>query len=176
VRHGPHQGAQTSTRTGMVLRPMWRSNISALTSLGMPDEHLGPAFPAFRADDRTRRWQAIDSAAFAADREIFRHFLLSSSCAPDSFTEVDDIAERRVSGQHPVADGSHDDGNPRGKEGTRRGTGNGDVRLRDVAMAVSSPNFSASSPGFCGQRGNHCSLVDFAPWSAGFLDRLYVFD
>src|ERR1035437_5333781 len=52
-----------------------------------------PEFPAFRADGRTRRWQAIDSAAFAADHEIFRHLLLPSPCTPDAFVEVDDITD-----------------------------------------------------------------------------------
>jgi hypothetical protein len=55
----------------------------------MPDEYFSSAFPAFGADGRTRWWQAIDSAAFAANREIFRHLLLPSSGMSNSFVEVD---------------------------------------------------------------------------------------
>ena len=45
VGHGPHQGAQTSTRTGMVLRAIWRSNISAATSSGCPAKTSALHFP-----------------------------------------------------------------------------------------------------------------------------------
>jgi len=37
------------------------------------------AFPAFGVDGVTRRWEAIDCAAFAADHEIFSHWLLPSA-------------------------------------------------------------------------------------------------
>ena len=45
MRHGPHQGAQTSTRTGMVLRAIWRSKISASTSSGCAAKTLALHFP-----------------------------------------------------------------------------------------------------------------------------------
>src|SRR5665811_981234 len=45
MRHGPHQGAQTSTRTGMVLRAIWRSKISAAISSGCPANTLALHFP-----------------------------------------------------------------------------------------------------------------------------------
>ena len=45
MRHGPHQGAQTSTRTGMVLRAIWRSNIVAATSSGCPAKTLALHLP-----------------------------------------------------------------------------------------------------------------------------------
>src|SRR4029078_593853 len=45
MRHGPHQGAQTSTRTGMVLRAIWRSKISAAISSGCPANTLVLHFP-----------------------------------------------------------------------------------------------------------------------------------
>ena len=35
--------------------------------------------PAFGVDGGTRRWEAIDCAAFAADHEIFSHWLLPSA-------------------------------------------------------------------------------------------------
>lgn len=45
--HGPHQGAQTSTRTGMVLRAIWRSKIAASTSSGCAAKTLALHFPHF---------------------------------------------------------------------------------------------------------------------------------
>src|SRR5438067_477794 len=45
MRHGPHQGAQTSTRTGMVFRAIWRSKLSAATSSGCPRNTLTLHFP-----------------------------------------------------------------------------------------------------------------------------------
>ena len=35
-RQGPHQGAQTSTSTGISLCARWRSNASSSTSMGWP--------------------------------------------------------------------------------------------------------------------------------------------
>ena len=36
ARHGPHQGAQTSTSTGISLWARWRSNAGSSTSIGWP--------------------------------------------------------------------------------------------------------------------------------------------
>jgi hypothetical protein len=40
ARHGPHQGAQKSTITGMSLRVMWRSKVAALAASGFPENSL----------------------------------------------------------------------------------------------------------------------------------------
>ena len=56
--------------------------------LGMADEYFSSAFPAFGADGRTRRRQAIDSAAFAADHEIFRHLPAPPLCVPKTLSAL----------------------------------------------------------------------------------------
>src|ERR1035437_2758550 len=49
-----------------------------------------PRISRLSAYGRTRRWQAIDYAAFAADHKIFSHLLLPSAYTPLPLDDLDD--------------------------------------------------------------------------------------
>jgi len=54
ILHGPHQGAQTSTSTGKVVRAKWRLSVASSTSTGWAAKILRPHFPHFA--DRAGRF------------------------------------------------------------------------------------------------------------------------
>ena len=105
MRHGPHQAAQTSTRTGMVLRAIWRSKICAATSSGCPANILALHFPHLASmPGRDNGKRLIVPHLLQTTR--FSVMLLSSASTPlplDAFDDDWRVQECRLNSNQALA-------------------------------------------------------------------------